>query len=100
MQASLGQLKACAKTATLRVAWNMAKGTLVEHVQASSPGCLPHKRQDKKYGLRRSAFQLPLPLGEGWGEGAFVPAKGLGDPHPSPLPEGEGTEYVLCMTST
>jgi hypothetical protein len=49
-----------------------------------------HKRQDKDYGLRHSAFQLPLPLGEGWGEGLFVPAKGPGDPHPSPLPEGEG----------
>ena len=32
---------------------------------------------------------LPLPPGEGWGEGPLASEKA---PHPSPLPEGEGTE--------
>ena len=45
---------------------------------------------------------LPLPLGEGRGEGSanripafrFASQPTTASPHPSPLPEGEGTEKV------
>ena len=37
---------------------------------------------------------LPLPLGEGRGEGLLTPTQDLGDPHPNPLPEGEGKEWL------
>ena len=33
---------------------------------------------------------LPLPLGEGWGEGLCAQHKAQGSPHPSPLPGGRG----------
>jgi hypothetical protein len=37
MQTSLGQLKARAKTTTFRVGWNITKGALVSHADASFP---------------------------------------------------------------
>ena len=45
--------------------------------------------------LQDKDFLLPLPLGEGWGEGLCGPAIGAWDPHPSPLPEGEGTRQLF-----
>ena len=35
----------------------------------------------------------------GWGRGALCPRKRPGDPHPSPLPEGEGTKFALVERS-
>ena len=40
---------------------------------------------------------LPLPLGEGWGEGGWLTGEGI-VPHPNPLPKGEGT-CSLRLTS-
>ena len=37
---------------------------------------------------------LPLPLGEGWGEGFVMFSYSWCFPHPSLLPEGEGTRRV------
>ncbi|XVJ71729.1 MAG: excinuclease ABC subunit A [Rhizobacter sp.] len=46
--------------------------------------------------------KLPLPLGEGWGEGTPLQAVIRGrrpSPHPNPLPEGEGTNSIRIVNA-
>src|SRR5262249_55754862 len=76
----------------------------------TSPGarCQTDTRRDLRPGVgvdlaewflirnRSKTTILPLPLGEGWGEGrVFPPFR----PHPSPLPEGEGTHATPFETA-
>src|SRR6185369_4661225 len=61
------------------------------------PYCVLSGGERFRCDLARALSFLPLPPGEGRGEGAAEMTSNVASPHPNPLPKGEGTERLVVF---